>query len=330
MLNRRRMQRPIASDQKPALPGVIDTIADGFTAVVYQPLFLLPIFALEFYYWLGWSIELQGLGNRVASRLTGTSDAVHDLARAAHNAGGSDVTKLISLVVPGLLSDANGHEVYRLHDRPQLVAGNPLIGVLALVAAVAIATLLLAIYSVPLADAATGRVRSARTLPLAIVRTWGRLSALTGTLLVMLCLVAAPLIAGWVVFSTQGVDISPVVAAVASVLAFGAFFLLWFAPEAVVVAEAGPATAMRLSVRVVRENPRESFALIAASTVIAFGLGEIWLRMMATAPGLLLAIIGNAFFGTGLAFASMKFFADRARDLTPAAGHVPGDTNSTP
>jgi hypothetical protein len=324
------MQQPIATEKRPALPGVIDTIADGFTAVVYQPLFLLPIFMLELYYWLGWSVNPAALGARVSSWLRADNAAAQDLARGAERFAGWDLTEAIAFAVPSLLPDTGGHPVYRRWDRPELVVENALAGGLTLLIVILAGALLFASYAVPIADSATGRARPWRSIPAAVLTAWKRLFGLVLTLAALAALVAAPLIAGWLLFSSQSVEAAPVLAAIASLVGIAAFIVFWFAPDAIVVAEVGPLIALRLSVAVVRAHPQQTMALVAASSLISLGLGEIWQRLTDTPPGLLLAVIANAFFATGLALASMKFFADRFQTSIAAPVSRHGDRPQNP
>jgi len=74
---------------------------------------------------------------------------------------------------------------------------------------------------------------------------------------------------------------------------------------------------MYLSVNVVRRNLWQTLALTAASMTITYGLGEIWDQLAGSPPGLLTAVIANAFFAGGLAMAGMIFFNNRLR-LLPA------------
>ena len=62
-----------------------------------------------------------------------------------------------------------------------------------------------------------------------------------------------------------------------------------------------------------------------ASMIISFGLGEIWQRLAGTPPGLLTAVIANAFFAGGLVMAGMIFFSHRLR-LLPRSSYpgLPG------
>jgi hypothetical protein len=108
--------------------------------------------------------------------------------------------------------------------------------------------------------------------------------------------------------------------------AIGAFvlLLLWvglfwiriyigFAREAIVVGGQGPLRAIYTSFNVVRFNFWATLGFLALSVVITLGSGVIWMQLSGSTAGLIVAIVGSAYVGSGLLAARMAFFQERLR-----------------
>ncbi|MCC6793346.1 MAG: hypothetical protein IT336_16805, partial [Thermomicrobiales bacterium] len=83
------------------------------------------------------------------------------------------------------------------------------------------------------------------------------------------------------------------------------------------VSEVGPIKAIYNGYAVVRAYFWPTVGLVGAWLLIVVGLGEVWLEIADSPPGLLIGVIANAFFASGLAMASMLFYAHRINTLKP-------------
>jgi len=93
--------------------------------------------------------------------------------------------------------------------------------------------------------------------------------------------------------------------------------LLWlmiylaFVPIAILFGEDGVLAAVVHSITVVRTSLWSTLGLFVLINVITAGLVFIWQRLTASPAGALMAIVGNAFVGTGLTAAVIIFYRDR-------------------
>jgi hypothetical protein len=316
------MQTRVVSKGQPAVPGVIDTIADGLTmALTYPLLMALPIL-LDAYFWLGWRLTpaplIAPIRRWIDENNGRNADSTID---ALEQVGRSDMTTLTAQFVPALLPGVDREQVYQLWSRPVISLQHWWIVCLVLVTLVVLAAGLFAAYYVPLADIAIARKRPMREVPGAIVRAWVRFLGMIALVLGLFALVLGPVGVLWGVSEAFGFGLGVLLAPLMVVAGLTMVVFLIFTPEAIVIADVGPFRAMYYSVNVVRRNLGQTLGLTAASLVIGFGLGEIWQRLVGTPPGLLTAVIANAFFAGGLAMAGMIFFNNRLRQLPQAKAH---------
>jgi hypothetical protein len=96
--------------------------------------------------------------------------------------------------------------------------------------------------------------------------------------------------------------------------------LLWsriylgFAREAIVVSGVGPLRALHASFNIVRRNLMGTLGFLAISWLIAVGSGVLWLSLaQGSTIGLIAAIAGSAYLGSGLLAARMAFYRERLR-----------------
>jgi hypothetical protein len=188
---------------------------------------------------------------------------------------------------------------------------------LALFGFMLLATLLVMVYSVPLADAAIERNRSIAATAGAIVRGWVRSLGLHVVMIGICAILIGPVIVGAAILQILGIDLLVLVGLAAAVVVLGGMLIWWFAMKAIVVSDAGPLRALYYGFAVVRRCFWQCLGFTAAWMIITVGLGEVWLQIADTAPGLLVAVIANAFFAGGLAMAGMLFYEGRIRTLAP-------------
>ncbi len=313
------MQTRAVSKGEPAVPGVIDTIADGLTMALTYPLVMAVPVLLDAYFWLGWRITPAPLTSPLRSWIDenngrnadSTLDALKQLGR-------SDMTTLTAQFVPALLPGIDRDDVYQLWARPAIDLRHWWIVCLAFVALVVAAAGVFAAYYVPLADVALGRKRPVRSVPSSVMQAWVRFLGMIALILGLFALILGPLAVLWGAFGAFGIGLGALLVPVIVIVGLTMVVFLIFTPEAIVVANVGPLRAMYYSVNVVRRNLWQTLGLTLATMVITYGLGEIWQRLAGTPPGLLTAVIANAFFAGGLAMAGMIFFNNRLRQLPQA------------
>lgn len=110
--------------------------------------------------------------------------------------------------------------------------------------------------------------------------------------------------------------ISPALAsllmALLSGLIFIALFYLYFATAGIVLDDLSTMDAVGRSVRLMRSYFWPAVGFIILINLIGRGFSLIWVPLMDFAPiGILVAIVGNAYIGTGLAMALLVFYRTR-------------------
>lgn len=96
-------------------------------------------------------------------------------------------------------------------------------------------------------------------------------------------------------------------------------FLVSFVPQAITLAEEKPLRALLASLTIVRRNFWSALGLVLLTGVIGQGLGLVWQRLMTSTVGMAIAILANAFIGTGLSAAMFVFFRERLARLQETA-----------
>ncbi|MGA7672638.1 MAG: hypothetical protein WBW04_19630 [Nitrolancea sp.] len=125
-----------------------------------------------------------------------------------------------------------------------------------------------------------------------------------------------------------GISIIPVTSALLFLGMMWAFVLLYFAQDAIVISNAGPARAMYMSYNLVRAYFWSCLGLIVVSMVIQIGTPLALKVFTRSTWGMPLAFLVRAYVLTGLALAALIFYRDRASAIrvpkadTRAADHT--------
>jgi hypothetical protein len=88
-----------------------------------------------------------------------------------------------------------------------------------------------------------------------------------------------------------------------------------FMVDAMLLHRTGPIGAFRMSMAVGRQHFAQVARFALTSLLLLLGALHLWSRLVDSVPGVAFALVANAFIGTGLAVASMLFYADRFRIL---------------
>jgi hypothetical protein len=161
-----------------------------------------------------------------------------------------------------------------------------------------------------------GPLVAGRNAPRAILDVLGLVALMVGTAV----LLGVPVIL-LIAFTAL---VSPPVAVLGGVLVGAGVLFATFAVDAIFVSNAGPLTAIRRSVALVRRHLRPSLALIVLTWLILAGMAHVWDVLaggLQSPYGVALSILGNAYIASGLIAAGMIFYTQRT-EPTLAIGAV--------
>ena len=303
------MQRRVATKPTPAVPGVISTIADGFSMALWRPLIIVVPVLLDFYYLVGWRIEIGAFALRLQqwALAIGVERGDANILRIAQISQWDLSTAPSFFFVPSLLSGANRAN-FSAHRTRETVSTAHWEYDAAIVAGIFLLSMFLAaIFLNVLGDKALDRRPNAAERIRETGRIWLRLTAVT-----LVAIAAVALVSG-IVLSARiqaGQDIGPVFT-VALIVQFFVSLALWFAPDAIVMAHAGAFQAIKLSLGTIRRHFWSSLGFISASVIFGQGMHDLFLRMAGSVPGLVIGVVLYALFSSGLALASFWFFNSR-------------------
>ncbi|HET9222393.1 MAG TPA: hypothetical protein VFO07_07815 [Roseiflexaceae bacterium] len=325
---------------KPQTTSLIDTISEGYAAINRRPwLVLLPLL-LNLYIWYGTQLSFAPLltDPPAMTRLGASSAEQSAAAEQVRRIGGLDMRQPIAWLnfIPTLTMYAiRSTEVDCLPTVVPLVCAVPpplaperdTIKVYDL-GGLILAVLLLNLLALPLSaiflTQLAAAVRSDRvSLPTSAQRAWRAMLALLGKLGVLLG-VGLALGLPFVFLSGMLMLFSPPLGwfmlGVIGILLFWVSIYLGFANEAIVVSGVGPLRALHASFNIVRRNFWGTLGFLALSWLISAGSGVLWLNLsQGSTVGLLVAITGSAYLGSGLLAARMAFYRERLRRWQSAA-----------
>ncbi len=112
----------------------------------------------------------------------------------------------------------------------------------------------------------------------------------------------------------------PLTVAAGFILWFWLYFYTGFAVEAVLLKRIDPLHAIVYSISVVRRYFLSTLGFVVVGVVIMAGMGVVWRSIADSWPGLLLALLGNAYLGSGLLVARLLFFRDRLDAIRQETG----------
>jgi hypothetical protein len=189
------------SSKHPGPPGIIDSFADGLSVALAHPLLMLIPMLVDLYYWLGWKVVPAALTDRLAQvvRNANLADAQQYLD-ALKEMGGWDLTVLIALFVQSMLGGLSTNHLYQVWDRPVVRLDGWWLVCLMIAVLGVLATGIFMAYTVPLADAAMGRIRGATQIARAILIAWVRFIGLIAFVVGLGLLFGIPALLGVAIF----------------------------------------------------------------------------------------------------------------------------------
>lgn len=326
--------RPTKSATTTSVPGVIETLSSGFDQVNRIPWILsIPIF-LDLILWLAprlsaapvfhrWATTLSDLYGSVAT--TGLDDSTVKVIqdRIAEFDTTSSTFNLLFLMPNNLAqfptidpSSITGTFSLELNSGAALLAvafGFLLLG-----------TLIGCIFRGLLAQ----QVRDKKVNPAILAPKIGfYLISIVGFVLLAIVAVVAIMIPIGILIGVAsllspsvGVVLLSAMGAAANVLGILGAIYLYFLIDAIVVSGVGPIRASVNSGRVVANNFWSAIFFMGLVVVISQGTSLIWDQVDQIPIGTVLAIVANAYVGTGLTAASMLFYQSRVSRLPAARG----------
>jgi hypothetical protein len=342
-VNERSRPNPVALGQPSPLSGALETIAAGLSLAIARPYLIIVPLLVDLATWLGVQVSAMSLieplretmrdqggrsGPEAAEQLAviGERFRVNDVAAILTPSifAGLPRDSLLNALVSVLASPVSDG-VDRRHIGGTLTDGMfelwvpgewwTVLGVMA--ALFAVATILIVLFRVPIARAVR-KSGDQRSLLADTLLAWLRLIGVLGLAAVAAALVIGPFIIGSAVLLLLGLDVVGLL--VVALVLFGglASIYLLFVLDALFLERLGPIAAIERSASIVRANFGSTCRFALASLVLATGALQVWSQITHLAPGVVIAILGNALLGTGLSIASMMFFQDRAAALATA------------
>lgn len=324
--NKHVLQRPTDRTEKEGkLPGVIDTIGLAFAALSYRPYLIAIPVILDLLLWIGVRFSARPLAD-VVEQWIESGPSRNPAALESVRAFGQqfDLFTLLTLTTPTLITDTT--QVASLGGDPNLSISGlawwmiPLFMFVMILAGIGIGMLYLTLIGYMVRG---DRLSISELIPQTLrntLRMYGFILAVLGIIL----LVALPvLIGGGIISQSVGVNIMPMLAMLLILGAFCGVFLLFFAQDAIVVSNAAPVRAIRLSYNVVRKNFGTALVFVGAYFLIQNGMSAALQVLTGAWWGVPLAVLVNAYIATGLVAAGMIFYRDRVQRLptTPSPQH---------
>jgi hypothetical protein len=293
--------------------GIIDTLTSGFDVVNRRLWIILVPLLTDLVLWLGlqikaepieallWSVTALGEARGLAGLLDGLNLAVvitlylPTLAAVGGELGSSGMKPLITVLPRNLLDTA-------------LMSTGLLLGAL----------IIGTFYMSAVGQGVRGELADVK----ALVRHMPRLGL---RLLILSCVYGVVLGTSGLLVVLSGIWLAPLSAAASTVCVMvvqatmlWALFVLYFSPSAIFVSRLKPLEAVRWSYQVVRGSFWSALGFVALVTVISVGIPLALSYIMSSAIGTAVAIVGNAYIGSGLVAASMVFYREKVKSLDAA------------
>ena len=311
--------------------GIIETLSAGFDTVRRKPWLVLVPALLDLGFWIAPKLSILSLVQGSLRELLAAAATNPELAPNLQEVGQAleqmaqsvNLLTLLSssfLGVPSLsIADTTSffgraHLVLEVPGGATLIAlvlGLSLLGVL-------IGAIYLGLIAQQVRDGRTDWARLLRRLP----QYWLRLLGAGLLILVVLTCLGLPITLLLGVFGVLSPSLASFMTVLVSAAVLWLLFYLAFVPEAILFGEDSILRAIWHSLSVVRSNFWSALGLFVLVNVITAGLMFIWDWLTASSAGALLAIVANAYIGTGLAAALFIFYRERYRAWQAASGQL--------
>jgi len=333
---------------KPQNATLIDSISEGYAAINRRPWLVLVPIVLNLYLWFGAQLSFGPLIHDFHDwmrQIQATSpqqtelQAQYDQLLAFSQVDMREPIAIFNYIpttiyVLNALGTGGGPlGLPMIQALPQLIDGQSASTIeissaegmfLAFVLLNAIALPLSVSFLVKVAEAVRGEWMSSATWARRAGRTMLALLGCIGILVGVALALGLP----FLFFATLLLWFSPAIGTFALVIIWVALFWIRiyinFAREAIFVSDMGPLRAIYTSFNVVRRNVWGTLGFLGISLVITLGCSLIWQRLAESTIGLIVAIVGSAYVGSGLLAARMAFYRERLRRWQGAPAQPPG------
>ena len=307
--------------EESTVPGVIETISEGFATVSRKFwLVIIPV-VLDLCYWLGPRFSIAPLMHDLSTLLkvpagspseyVETINGLRALIQQSSNSLnllGTLSSRLLG--IPSLIGlERLASETIGVPSVIEIHSYQTLVGLLVLLE---LAGLLIGcIYLMLIAQQIRDERLDIRYLFRHIWIRWFRLSALMLLAVIISIVAALPFSIILSIAALLSQSIASLLMGLFWAILFWVGLYFFFVPKAILLSEAGIWESLWLSFQLVRLNFWSTIGLVIITYVIGAGLSLIF-ESLAGSPWLdLVSIIGNAFIGTGLATAAFIFYRDR-------------------
>lgn len=329
-------KRPYRRTEEGTAAGVIDTISDAVTFVLQRPWLMLVPIVIDLILWLVLRVSLDpvidGLINLMESSNVDGSDQIVEQLQA--NGDQVLISDYLGAFVPGLLTGMSletvmgilmlfvapdGFGVVRsdLYGPWQngfvdtIVPGNTFTVILVWIGVMAISSIAMILYRVPIARAIRG------TKPTSIgremTRSWLNFVLYLLIIFAIGCASLIPLAIMAALVPVLGLSIAFVMSF--GLLIFGGMIGVYtlFSVDAILIHRTSPLNGFRMSYAVGKAYFGQIARFALTSIFLMLATLRLWSELAGTAPGLVISLIGSAFVGTVLVAASMMYYTDRFR-----------------
>lgn len=304
--------------------GVIDSISEGLAVVRRHPLLMAVPVLMDLVLWLSPSISIRPLMAQAAAAMiqaaagTESAESVQTASDLLVSIGQD--SNLLSLLangivgIPSFLAAGVPEGLWRPFGAVEVGSVPAAIGLAILLSLLGL--VVGAAYLTVVAASVRGQLPPPAELLRRARRNAVRLTKAALALLALLVVVGVPLI----LLTSLLTLVSPTLAGLATTFVgllavwagLWALFYLFFVIDAMVLQEINLQRAILNSVMVVRANFWSVLGLIILLNVLAAGFTLVWSWVAAAFPlGIVLAVAGNTFVGSGLVAASFVFYGRR-------------------
>ena len=318
--------------------GVIDALSAGYRLLGHRLWLLLPPVLLDLFLWLsprlsvaplldqvagfyarsaameGAPAEMADMSEQVAQMIQGMGEASNLMTQLANQS----LTHVPSLLA--IMSSMPDQRMVKMESWGMAAAIFLGLGVVGLLIGVFYLELLS--HYLPLGNGS--KARTAGEFTRRMLRHWGLMLLFIALVFVALALVYIPasILMGLVAL------VSPLIGSGLAMMLAGLtmlfFFYLYFTPAALILDNLPLFAAVASSYRLARNYFWATLGFVVLTNVISIGFSLILVRMAAFSTiGVTLAILVNAFIGTGLALAWLIFY--RTRQIQLVAGAAEGE-----
>lgn len=292
---------------------IIDTLSAGFSTVTRRLWIIVVPVALDLFLWLGPKLSVAPVIRDALATMraamgmlapqggvdAGMAETFQVMAEELQaTIGQTNLLALLAWSRLGMPSIAGLRPINPEIDRVIEVTGyGQMFGlqILILLAGLFLTCVFLALLGQEVRGEGTAIDRLVHSVP----RYWLRLLA-----------VIVPLGVGLIIAISTSLILGPL-AFIVWALVLWVLLYVSFVPQAVTMAEEGPVRALWFSFLVVRTNFWSALGLILLTNLIGSGLSLVWRGVMGAPSGMILAILGNAYIGSGLTAAAFIFYRDR-------------------